>query len=265
MDFSALDEELFGDTSSGDENNAIMPTQNLDFSLGRHNAATSEYPDTSGGEIERTSRSSHCIRPRLLRRAHDSPSENEQLLGSILLDPEIVPRVASNSDRVELVAGNVLWMKTRITDAHQLLLHYLNLREAHQSLTTDLQKEVVLRTETQEALERIREQQDQSSEDIPKLQFQIAQLKLDYQKERAARAAADSSLAEVKERNQAHLAAYTLLQSRLTEFNSKEKQWHEEKGELTNLIQDLLKENGSNRPQQLPLDLALLPGDGGGE
>lgn len=260
MDFSALDEELFGDTSSGDENNAIMPTQNLDFSLGRHNAATSEYPNTSTGEIDPISRSSHHTHPRFLHRAPHSPSENEESLGSISLDPEIVPRVPSSSDRVELVAENVLWMKTRITDAHQLLLHYLNLREAHQSLTTDLQKEVVVRTETQEALERIREQQDQSSEDIPKLQFQIAQLKLDYQKERAARAAADSCLAEVKERNQAHLAAYTLLQTRLMDFNSKEKQWHEEKVELTNLIQDLLKGNGSTRPQELSSD---LPGDGG--
>lgn len=258
MDFSALDEELFGDTSD-DENNA----RNTDFSLGRHNATTSENPNTFAVEIEPTSRSSHYTTPRFLRTAPESPSENEELLGSIL-DPEIVLRPASSSDRVELVAGNVLWMKTRITDTHQLLLHYLNLRDAHQSMTTDLQKEVVLRAETQEALERIREQQDQSSEDIPKLQFQIAQLKLDYQKERAARAAADISLTEVKERNQENIVAYTLLQTRLTDFESKEKQWYERKADLNNLIQHLVKGNGSACPQELLLDLVKQL-DGRGE
>lgn len=202
MDFSALDEELFGDISSENNNcqEHILPCCDATF---------------------------------------DSPSENERRLGS-------APDLASNHG-LELVIGNIVWIKTRLTDAHQLLLHYLNLREAHRSLTTDLKKEVVLRTEAQEALERIREQQDQSSEDIPKLQFQIAQLKLEYQKERAARSTAEVTLADVNEQTREQAAAYSLQQSRISDYKSKEKQWQKEKSELELLVRNLLKKEKAAR------------------
>lgn len=256
MDFSALDEELFGDMSN-DENNdcpeQMLPcrdisTKNSDFSQGRHDATTSEYFHAVT-QIAPTPRSGHHT-PLSLPTTPDSPSENERPLGSLLLDPEIAPRPASPaSDPRESVAGNISWMKTRVTDVHQLLLHYLNLREAHRSLAIDLQKEGVLRAETQEALESVREQQDQSSEDIPKLQFQIAQLKLDYQKERAARTAAEISLANIKEKIRAHATGYMLLQARVLDHESKEKQWQIEKTELAILVQNLL--GGGTRPQGL--------------
>lgn len=255
MDSSALDKELFGDMSDGDCPEQMMPcqdtsTKNSDSSPSLHDVATSEYPNV---QIAPTPRSGHYTPPLSLPTTPDSPSENEQPLGSLLLDPGIAPHLApASGDPHELVAVNVSWMKTRVTDVHQLLLHYLNLREAHQSLATDLQKEGVLRTETQEALESIREQQDQSNEDIPKLQFQIAQLKLDYQKERAARTAAEIGLANIKEKIRAHAAGYSLLQARVSDYESKEKQWQKEKAELAILVQDLVSGSESIRPQGLP-------------
>ncbi|KAL0638514.1 hypothetical protein Q9L58_002450 [Maublancomyces gigas] len=256
MDSSALDKELFGDMSDDDCPEQMIPchdtsTKNPDFSLSLHDVATSEH---SNVQIAPTPRSGHYTPPLSLPTTPDSPSENERPLGSMLLDPGIAPHLTSptSGDPHELVAVNVSWMKTRVTDVHQLLLHYLNLREAHQSLAMDLQKEGVLRTETQEALESIREQQDQSSEDIPKLQFQIAQLKLDYQKERAARTAAEIGLANIKEKIRAHAAGYSLLQARVSDYESKEKQWQKEKATLAILVQDLLGGSGSIRPQGLP-------------
>lgn len=198
MDYSALDEELFGDIA-GENNNChehILPSCGPTF---------------------------------------NPPSENETRLGSLL-------DLSSDHDR-ELVEGNIVWIKTRLTDAHQLLLHYLNLREAYQSMTMDLKKEALLRTETQEALERIREHQDQSSEDIPKLQFQIAQLKLDYQKERTARSTAEDSLAVMNERSREQAAVYSLQQTRISDYKSKEEQWQKERSEMKVLVQNLSKKD----------------------
>lgn len=201
MDFSVLDEELFGNISSESNNRH------------EHICATT----------------------------FNSPSEDERRLSSLLTLP--------SGHGLELVLANIVWIKTRLTDAHQLLLHFLNLREAYRSLTIDLKKEAVLRTETLEALGRIREQQDQSSEDIPKLQFQIAQLKSDYQKERAARSTAEVNLAEVNERNREQAAVYSSQQIRISDYKSKEREWKKERTELELLVQNLLKKEETGQAQ----------------
>lgn len=254
MDFSVLDKELFGDMS-GDEGDGS--TKNPDCSPVLHDTATSGNPNAvvkTAVQIAPTPRPGHYTPPLSFPTTPDSPNENEGPLGSVLLDSEIAPRPASPTSGGPggLVARNVVWMKTRVTDVHQLLLHYLNLRDAHQSLATDLRKEMVLRAETQEALESIRELQDQSSEDIPKLQFQIAQLKLDYQKERAARTAAEIGLVNIHEKVKVNAAEYTLLQTRVSNYESEGKRWQKEKAELATLVQNLLKDGGSTRPQRLP-------------
>lgn len=268
VDFSALDEELFGDTPDDEYDNEQTlrsletNTTNITYSLNfHHDAGTAGSPKTSYQivpQVKATSRSSRYTPPASLPTTPQPSSENHQHraggpLNHAPSDPEPVPSIASatSSNSDQLVAGNISWMKSRITDVHQLLLHYLNLRDAHQSLATEFQKETVLRAETQETLESIREQQDQASEDFPKLQFQIAQLKLDYQKERTARTVAEASLANINEEAKAYKAGYVVTQARVSDHEVKEKEWQKEVVELTAVKRTLLQRSGGRiQPQK---------------
>lgn len=262
MGLTALDEELFG--GMPDNGNDVChgemlhshdsPTKGPDRSLDSHFGVTTSrnskvFVQTTS-QIAATSRSGHCTPPLSLPTTPMSPSRNRQHMASAepISDAFLPSATRTNSDEpTQIVVENVSWVKSRITDVHQLLLHYLNLRDAHQSMATDLQKEVVLRAETKVALESIREQQDQTSEDFPKLQFQIAQLKLDCQKERAARAAAGE---EIK----AYASAYALMQTRVFDFETSKKNWQKEREELISLLESLEGGVGSTQPRRLPLE-----------
>lgn len=230
-DFEALNEELFGET--GDDKSEGCRDRSLrchDMLTGGHGYLPSLHPKATSSRKSGTAL--QLSTPVSLiegRQQHVTPVEPHDD-GSLC--PEIAMCASTTYGPENLVSENISWMKNRITDVHQLLLHYLNLRDAHQALATDLQREMILRIENQEALESIRDQQDQASEDFPKLQFQIAQLRLDLQKERAARVAAETGFTNIKEKFTNCAAEYVMMEARVSECEAKEEKWLAEIAEL---------------------------------
>lgn len=261
-DFEALNEELFGET--GDDESKGCRDRSLlchDMLTGGHGYLPSLHPKTTSSkksgtalqlspQITTTSQSppSFPTTPVSLiegRQQHVTPVE---LHDDRSLCPEIAMCASTTYGPENLVSGNISWMKNRITDVHQLLLHYLNLRDAHQALATDLQREMILRVENQEALESIRDQQDQASEDFPKLQFQIAQLRLDLQKERTARVVAETGFTNIKEKVTNCAAEYVMMmEARVSECQAKEEKWLAELAELKGQARDLVEGSVTNQ------------------
>lgn len=267
-DYTALDEELFGDFSAHEDNNPSTSHDHLRNKsqgplitcMNNDPDRLSDYPHeaaTSGtitGQAE-------CYSPPpqpFAMTSGSSPTKSQQHLPSEPMDADTAPlnpnthstatapAFANRNGSGQLIAENISWMKARITDVHQLLLHYINLRNSHSDMATNMQKEMILRSETKEALERIREQQDQTSEDIPRLQFQIAQLKLDVQNERAARTAAETGMAVINERLSSYDALLSSRQARLSDYKVMENIWQKEKEILRARIEELTSETRRN-------------------
>lgn len=258
-DYTALDEELFGDFSGheGDDHRLLHNNphnKNQEPTLPtRHDPDRLSQEATSGvlhlgiaQQATTTSQSESNSQPQVFpptkSQQHLSPLEFPGT-GAVLLGPTFspssattsasTPTLANRNNSTQLITENISWMKARITDVHQLLLHYINLRNSHNDMATNLQKEIMLRSETGEALESIREQQDQTSEDYPRLQFQIAQLKLDVQNERAARIATETSITDINQKLCSYDELFSSMRTRLHEYEEKERSWQKEKELLT--------------------------------
>lgn len=262
-DYTALDEELFGDFSAHEDNN---PSTSHDHLCNRSQGPTLitrinndpdrllDYPHEAATSGTITSQA-ECYSPPpqpFSMTSGSSPTKSQQYLApsepmdadTAPLNPNThstatAPAFANSNYSGQLIAENISWMKARITDVHQLLLHYINLRNSHNDMATNMQKEMILRSETKEALERIREQQDQTSEDIPRLQFQIAQLKLDVQNERAARTAAETGMAVINQKLCSYDELLSSMQARLSDYKVLENIWQKEKEILRARIEEL--------------------------
>lgn len=266
VDYTALDEELFGDFSDHEDNNPSTSHDNLrNKSQGptfNHDPdRLSDYPHEAATSGTATSQS-ECYSPPqpFPMTSGSSPTKSQQyLVPSEPMDTDIIAPLNPNThpsattstfvnsnDSGQLLAENIFWMKARITDVHQLLLHYINLRNSHNDMATNMQKEMILRSETKEALERIREQQDQTSEDIPRLQFQIAQLKLDVQNERAARTAAETGMAVINQKLCSYDELFSSMQARLSDYEVMENIWQKEKEILRARIEELTTKTRGN-------------------